>query len=142
MQTFLPYSSFIRTARCLDRQRLGKQRVECLQILKALSGESKGWKTHPAVLMWKGHERFLIKYGEVICKEWISRGYNDNTLQKIVEYNEVFGGPTIRPPWLGNQRFHLGHKSNLVRKRPDLYGIIWPEVDSDLPYVWPVEETL
>lgn len=28
MQTFLPYQNFVASARVLDRQRLGKQRVE------------------------------------------------------------------------------------------------------------------
>lgn len=37
MQTFLPYPSAERSARVLDNQRLGKQRVECLQILAALT---------------------------------------------------------------------------------------------------------
>lgn len=36
MQTFLPYASFVASAKCLDNKRLGKQRVECLQILKTL----------------------------------------------------------------------------------------------------------
>lgn len=36
MQTFLPYPDFSASARVLDDKRLGKQRVECLQILKAL----------------------------------------------------------------------------------------------------------
>ena len=36
MQTFLPYSNFHLTAEVLDRKRLGKQRVECLQILRTL----------------------------------------------------------------------------------------------------------
>lgn len=52
VQTFLPYPDFAQSAQCLDRQRLGKQRVEVLQLLKALKGESKGWKNHPAAKMW------------------------------------------------------------------------------------------
>ena len=44
MQTFLPYSSFYQSARVLDRQRLGKQRVETLQILKSLSDPTYGWQ--------------------------------------------------------------------------------------------------
>ena len=35
MQTFLPYPDFARSARCLDNRRLGKQRVESYQILRA-----------------------------------------------------------------------------------------------------------
>jgi len=52
MQTFLPYQNYSRCAEVLDNKRLGKQRVECLQILNALLDASKGWKQHPAVKMW------------------------------------------------------------------------------------------
>jgi len=37
MQTFLPYDNFSMSARVLDNKRLGKQRVEALQILKVLN---------------------------------------------------------------------------------------------------------
>ena len=36
MNTFLPYSDFIRSAKCLDYKRLGKQRVEAWQIYQTL----------------------------------------------------------------------------------------------------------
>jgi len=65
MQTFLPYSSFIESVRCLDRQRLGKQRVEALQILNALNGKSKGWTNHPATKMWCGYEEALCLYKDL-----------------------------------------------------------------------------
>ncbi|WP_407659745.1 pyrimidine dimer DNA glycosylase/endonuclease V, partial [Kineococcus indalonis] len=35
MQTFLPYPGFARSAAVLDAPRLGKQRVETLQVLRA-----------------------------------------------------------------------------------------------------------
>lgn len=38
MQTFLPYSSFKRSAAVLDNKRLGKQRVETLQVMQGLAG--------------------------------------------------------------------------------------------------------
>lgn len=38
MQTFLPYPNFKASARVLDTKRLGKQRVENLQIMSALLG--------------------------------------------------------------------------------------------------------
>lgn len=59
MQTFLPYQSFSDSASALDRQRLGKQRVEAWQILQALTGASRGWAHHPAAKMWRGFERAL-----------------------------------------------------------------------------------
>ena len=44
MQTFLPYPSFYFSAKSLDNKRLGKQRVEVLQILKTLSfGPYQQW---------------------------------------------------------------------------------------------------
>ncbi len=54
MQTFLPYPDFAESARVLDNKRLGKQRVEVLQILNVLTDSTrKGWRNHPAVAMWR-----------------------------------------------------------------------------------------
>ena len=60
MQTFLPMPSPADSAHALDRRRLGKQRVETLQILRALCLPDYGWGTHPAVLMWSGHVPCLL----------------------------------------------------------------------------------
>src|SRR3954467_500955 len=54
MQTFLPVADFAGSARLLDTPRLGKQRVETLQILRAIELPDYGWANHPAVLMWRG----------------------------------------------------------------------------------------
>jgi len=58
MQTFLPYTDFIQSAKCLDYRRLGKQRLEAKTILNILLNETTkaGWRNHPAVLMWSSHE--------------------------------------------------------------------------------------
>jgi hypothetical protein len=74
MQTFLPYPDFEATARVLDWRRLGKQRVECMQILNALHGTSKGWVNHPAVRMWRGYEDALETYQSFMIEEWVRRG--------------------------------------------------------------------
>lgn len=39
MQTFLPYGSFIESAKCLDYGRLGKHRVEAKQIIGGNNGK-------------------------------------------------------------------------------------------------------
>jgi hypothetical protein len=49
VQTFLPYADFRRSAEVLDPKRLGKQRVECLQVLRGLTVPTYGWRHHPAV---------------------------------------------------------------------------------------------
>src|SRR5687768_5243480 len=56
VQTFLPYPDFERSARALDPRRLGKQRVEVLQICNALHRETGGWINHPVTRMWRGFE--------------------------------------------------------------------------------------
>lgn len=135
MQTFLPYASFVQSARVLDNQRLGKQRVECLQLLNALTGKSSGWINHPAAKMWRGWEYNLMLYGEAICTEWKNRGFKDTCLEKL----GCFGieKTTNSPPWLGDLDLHASHRSNLLRKNPTHYGQFgWNEPD-DLPYVWP-----
>ena len=136
MQTFLPYCEFSRTAKVLDYRRLGKQRVEVLQILNVLSGNSNGWKNHPAVRMWEGYTNCLVDYGRAICLEWRRRGYKDTCLDKISSFQT--GNVTDLPYWLFDKRVHLSHKSNLLRKFPEHYRKFWPKLADDLPYYWPL----
>ena len=143
MQTFLPYASFVRSASVLDRQRLGKQRVETMQIMAALL-QGRGWVNHPATLMWRGHEAALLQYQIAVVTEWTGRGYKDTCLAKtqaIYRDHESIAG-TSWPSWLGNRRFHRSHKSNLKRKSPEHYGPMWPNVPDDIEYVWPAKEGL
>jgi hypothetical protein len=136
MQTFLPYADFAESARVLDRQRLGKQRVEVLQILNTLTGERAGWANHPCVLMWRGYEAALVDYGLAICSEWVSRGYRDSCAAKIAERRP--GSDAVMPPWFGREDFHLSHRSKLVRKDPAHYRQYFSDVPDDLEDVWPV----
>jgi len=140
MQTFLPHPDFTLTAKSLDRQRLGKQRVETLQIAKVVAGASTGWANHPAVRMWLGHPEALLAYQVAICGQWTLRGYKDTCLDKTYELLlPVLSrrGADFDPPWLGDEALHLSHRSNLVRKAPEHYGLLWPGTPDDLPYKWP-----
>lgn len=136
MQTFLPYPDFRRSAQCLDRQRLGKQRVEAMQILNALRGKSKGWVNHPATRMWRGYEQMLELYLSACIAEWTCRGYQNS----IPHPDSIYGNPESfpMPPWLGDHSFHASHRSNLLRKMPDWYQQFgWSEPPT-LDYVWPI----
>ncbi|MGX9924157.1 MSMEG_6728 family protein [Streptomyces sp. NPDC002248] len=137
MQTFLPSEDFVTTAKCLDWRRLGKQRVETLQILNALTGVSRGWGNHPITRMWAGYESALLLYGVTICSEWLARGYNDTCLGKMSALLEFDPSPPM-PSWMGLPKLHLSHQSNLVRKDPGFYGPKFPFIPSNLDYVWPV----
>jgi|TARA_R110001592_G_scaffold21947_2_gene87812 hypothetical protein len=137
LQTFLPYKSFEKTAECLDYRRLGKQRVEALQIFNALTGvptksgkSYTGWLNHPAVIMWKGYEEALLLYKNKMIEEWILRGYN-NTMDMIGLSDNI-----EMPRWLGNSKLHASHRSNLLRKDYEYYSKFnWEESD-DMEYYW------
>ena len=132
MQTFLPHRSFTRTMRCLDYKRLGKQRVEALQILNTLAGQSRGWRAHPAVLMWTGYESALRMYLRCAILEWKRRGYVNN-----MELPPLDRCSSRKPPWL-TAALVESHRSNLLRKDRAYYGALWNTPD-DLPYLWPVK---
>lgn len=141
VQTFLPYSDFARTAQVLDRLRLGKQRVEVVQLLRVLTGVTAGWAHHPATLMWRGHERMLGRYGIAMCDEWIARGYRDTCRPRIVElsgYDPARGGRAPRAPWwLGDDELHRTWQSLLLRKNAEHYGPLFPDVPDDLEFAFP-----
>ncbi|MFP5346244.1 MAG: MSMEG_6728 family protein [Actinomycetes bacterium] len=146
MQTFLPYADFGRCGAVLDPQRLGKQRVETLQILRALHLPEYGWANHPAVGMWRGRTEALVLYGLACVREWTSRGHLDSTHCSITEFAPGVAGRTqddladqdLLPSWLGHERLHLSHRSALLRKLPDWYRPLFGgELPDDLPYVWP-----
>jgi len=130
MQTFLPYMSFEKSAKCLDYRRLGKQRVEAKQILDILNGKTSRWENHPAVNMWRGYEDALALYVNEMIKEWIFRGYVNN-----MELINVDGQPEM-PKWIGNEKFHASHRSNLLRKNKEFYRRYNWEEEDNLPYEW------
>jgi len=139
MQTFLPYPDFAETAAVLDPKRLGNQRSEALVILRVLHIPTYGWQHHPAVNMWRGYERALMAYGRAICERWLGQGHADTVIGKLEEYGPLpRQDETEMPPWLGDERVHRSHRSQLIRKNPEWYRPRFPDVPDDLPYYWPV----
>ncbi len=149
MQTFLPYADFERSAHALDPKRLGKQRVETIQVVRALTRTDYGWKNHPAVLMWKGFEEALGRYGFTCCATWTDLGFGDSCALTIATDLRAAGIDVVRsqpeleaagglPPWLGDEAVHRSHQSALVRKDREYYSTRFPDVPDDLAYVWPV----
>jgi hypothetical protein len=150
MQTFTPYSDFEESLRTLDLKRLGKQRVEVIQIVRALTVPGYAWSSHPAVLMWKGYEEALGRYGLIACKVWTERGFGDSCaatiaadlraagIAEIRSYQELAANDAL-PPWLFDEAVQLSHRSSLLRKDPEHYGPLFPpDTPRDLDYIWPV----
>ncbi|HET6732115.1 MSMEG_6728 family protein [Mycobacterium sp.] len=152
MQTFLPYAGFIESARVLDKRRLGKQRVETIQILRALTVPGYGWRHHPAAAMWAGYEEALVRYGLDMCSVWCGLGNADTCAVTLIAdlthgtgctaartQKELAGAGEV-PPWLGDAAFHRSHQSALLRKAPAHYRRFFPGVPDDLPYLWPASD--
>ena len=138
MQTFLPYPDFRRSFVVLDWKRLGKQRVEAMQIINAITGVPrkdgkvyKGWVNHPCSVMWRDYVPALKLYHNVCIDEWVYRGYNNN----MVKY-DLTGVKIVMPHWFGDPAFHASHRANLMRKDFEFYARYgWTENPND-PYRW------
>jgi hypothetical protein len=85
MQTFLPCRGFAETAQVLDVRRLGKQRVETIQVVRALTVPGYGWRHHPAAAMWAGYEEALVRYGLDVCGVWCMNGHADTCAATLVD---------------------------------------------------------
>ena len=143
MQTFLVTNDLEKNAQYLDRQRLGKQRVECLQIMKAITNPDYGWQNHPIVNMWRGYEFALLSYTSAICSEWKNRGYKDTCYEKTLNiFKEYNKGKEIKqiefhmPEWVNDVELHESHKSNLLRKNEEHYSKFGWITSKNLDYKW------
>ena len=105
-----------------------------------------GWRHHPAVAMWRGHEEALGRYALTCCEVWTELGFSDTCAATIRADLAGCGLTHIRtqgeleaagelPAWLGDEPFHRSHQSSLLRKDPDVHGPRFPGVPDDLPYV-------
>lgn len=106
--------------------------------------QNRSWMNHPAVKMWRGYTLWLYSYQVAVCAEWITRGFRDTCANKsmaLILFSQQLGylkaelGP--RPPWLGDEAFHMSHRSNLLAKDPEFYGPVFPDTPPGLPYIWP-----
>ncbi len=142
MITFMPYADFTKSARVLDNQRLSKQRMEVVWILRTLKDSAR----FPSAVrnlsqdipMWSGYGHALVRYGIAICQEWRDvRGFKDHQLDVISEYLLEPGDHPEMPPWFGNELVHASHRSNLLRKKLLHYRANEWEEPTNLPYYWP-----
>jgi hypothetical protein len=136
VQTFLPYEDYALSARCLDQQRLGKQRIEARTIYNIITDNyhSTAWTNHPAVNMWRGYDESLGDYFNAISLEWIRRGYTHT--MGFIKLDRTF---IEKPPWL-NIKLITSHRSNLLRKNPQWYKQYNWHVRDNIPYWWPTKE--
>lgn len=142
MQTFLPYKDFTKTAKALDSKRLNKQILECYQILNVLSNTDPraGWRNHPAVKMWRGHEKALWGYAMTMLFEASSRGIKTDTNEKNLRTawaNNADNWGSEEPAWYTDEvamkRLTITHKANLYKKDPIYYFDFFSSVAKSNP---------
>jgi hypothetical protein len=130
MQTFLPYKDFDKVATVLDNKRLNKQILECYQILKVLSNDDPhaGWRNHPAVKMWRGHEHGLFDYALAMIREAKRRGIKTDKNEEnltVLRVAKIARWGNGLPEWFANKpimrRVKATHKANLYIKDPIAY---------------------
>lgn len=160
MQVFVPLPDIEASVQALDVPRLGKQRVEALQMLSSLAGKSAGWLDHPAARMWAGYEQGLLSYAAACCLRVRSLGWVDHVLEQVYERQADFGhlihDPPL-PPWWGGP-VHASHRARLIvkehyRGEGSHYADLWPDdydhvmsrvergtitQEQDAEYVWPI----
>lgn len=167
MQTFLPHTdSFSHIASELDNKRLNKQVLEAWQILLTIceldpqgkSRDPKGWRNHPAVTMWRGHELLLSDYATTLCNEWLGRGFKSTMIPKIESTRDtalamnIINSSVTYPTWMQqHDKYEMiasTHRVALLRKdypwysqfgwpedpghRPDYYQYLWPDTNNEL----------
>lgn len=146
MMTFIVFGDFVINATFLDNKRLGKQRVEAMQLIDAIE-KGTAWKKHPAAVSWKNHVDGLKYYANCIINEWIKRGFN-NTMEFYVLPETV-----ILPWWTQWSPLHHSHRAMLIRKDPFFYkdkfdvdplfwnfGYIWPNKINETNHTKPLSE--
>lgn len=152
VNTFLVIADYAVNATFLDSRRLGKQRVEAMQIINAIEKGSGGWVNHPVSRAWANHVPSLKQYYNCILDEWLKRGYK-NTMTYYTELGDV-----VHPPWVSEPRIQYAMMAQLIQKNSDYYSVasltplISPELLThfksfpleylDYGYIWPAKHTL
>ena len=154
VNTFLVHPDYAISAKVLDRARLGKQRVECAQIIDAITAlkenraEKRGWTNHPATRSWVDNLDSLKLYFNAVVSEWIARGgANNYELYTDIDPN------TPKPYWADCAPVHYSHMAQLTQKDPRYYSeenlkdkvppemleyfLSMPEKYKSYGYIWP-----
>ena len=121
MQVFVPSTSMVKSLEILDKRRLAKQRVEAKQLIDTIldrpmsNGKSrKGWRNHPAAVMFRQHLPVLIFYYNASLVVHAERGGNNIKLQPEPELDNLES--LEMPWWWGNEEIHASHRGRLKFK--------------------------
>jgi hypothetical protein len=72
---FIPYKDINKSITSFHIRSISTMLREINIILKAIKGETKGYKNHPITLMWKNNFDELVTYQGVLMEEYLKRLY-------------------------------------------------------------------
>ena len=129
MQVFHPYKSALKSIQCLDNSRMGKQRLECIQILLANNNIDTEWEVpksvppHKNVVLWKNYSGYLFYYLGILLNEWEDRGMKNFVCRGMYEkLRNIYGlqENTKRPRFIDN-KFIQTQRLSLLNKKMEHY---------------------
>jgi len=137
MQTFITDFDYNKSAKNLDRQRLGSQIYEGIHILSSLIGVNdqlvnpkRSVINHPVAKFWAGYEFDLLAYIASHMLEWYDRGYKSDINSRNYEmiYSVIYDDTSILKtesnPKITPDLIKL-HKAVLIQKKPEYYNKIF-----------------
>jgi hypothetical protein len=143
MQTWILFKGrggIKKTARRLDKKRLGAQKNEANLLIKLIEQLTKrknhgyvGYLSHPATKQWLNHYEGLKYYFNCMLEEWKRRGCNTELEKLPVE--EQFE----LPPFVENEKFITWHRQNLVEKDKEKGSEFyeeWKELGGKSSSIW------
>lgn len=138
VNVFLPYADYEKSIRVLDKKRLTKQLVECIQLLAVIVHKKKGYANHPVTKIWRPYVGALVHYAHICCLV-IRDKYPAYSLEKMEARltSGEFGAASQEEKPVFSDAFHDSHKSSLWHKDPEEYHMF--EEHSHINcYAWPV----
>lgn len=98
MNIFLPYETDIqKSVESLDDLRLRKQIIECMAVITASKGITKGYKNHPITVFYGNNLDFVYYYGFVCCREYAYRFKKYHEMHWVFETNANPNGKIFIP---------------------------------------------
>lgn len=128
LRTWLPFPDFRLSVQCLADVELKAVRLSAMRLLRCIeSGRTPACPSD--ISLWDGYGEALSLYGFLACTEARVRGYPCKLRPFFAR--RLPKGDFDLPQWVGDPAVHTAHKVELLRRRPQHYGLLWPEVDGN-----------
>jgi hypothetical protein len=155
MITWLPDQNLVKSTNFLDHGHITNQAYEAATILHAIAGPGHhtGWSNLKGAAMWKGHDDGLALYLSLVIRQCRAQGiavpqnppydfekdYAPNLGNHWLAPRLCAVADIVWPEWLGEEKVHSSHRSNLLRKKPDFYRQFGWTDDPEAEIYWPVQ---